>query len=304
MKKRIVLIGYVLLFGCGLPVACAATHSAARQLVRQFVAEELGGDLSALAAYDLARLEGHPEYGAPGRIFDADDCNLARAIYALLYADAFPGLDLSTLGTGRPYRGDTMNSFHTLLGRPIEDQPGRFAGLERNRPSEQQRAQALQFRSTYHTIGNFMPLPNRSINRATLNTYRGTHQEWFDAFPEFLVQLRLALLQDPAADDFLGQLVAENEEAFRAFRGPDGLAEFARRLDLQDYLDPRTGLPLAHYQPAAHYKSPSRAAYLAAVDRYLTVAPKLIEQRANRMIARLQPILGSIAPAPTGLGRP
>ena len=114
----------------------AAPDPEALRLLRQFVAEELNGNLQALADYDLATLEGHPLYGAPGRTFDTDDCNLARAIYALLYTDAMPGLSLATLGTGRPYRGDTMNSFHTLLGRPIADQPGRFAGLERHQPSD------------------------------------------------------------------------------------------------------------------------------------------------------------------------
>ena len=249
-------------------------------LVRRFVAEELHGEVGALAAYDLSTLEGHPLYGAPGRTFDTDDCNLVRAIFAVLYADALPGLNLDSLGTGRAYRGDTLNSFNTLFGRPIPDQPDRFAGLERFDPTADLRVRAAAFHHTYHTLGNLAPLPNRSVERMTFNTYRGTHPGWRDVFPIFLQNLRLALLNAPTADPTLCRLVAQNAAALREFRGPHGLAELARRLDLDDYLDQATGLPLALYDPHAHFATPGREAYLAAADHYLTVAPELIQRRA------------------------
>lgn len=282
----------VALFTILLPFsALAAPAPEAFDLVRKFVAEELHGQLDALADYDLATLEGHPLYGAPDRTFDTDDCNLVRAIFDLLYADALPGLSLSTLGTGRAYRGDTLNSFHTLLGRPLPDHPGRFAGLERHRPSDDLRTRAATFHHTYHTIGNLAPLPNRSLGRLTFNTYRGTHPAWRDAVPPFLQNLRLALLADPAADPTLCRLVEHNAEAFRDFRTPDGLARFAQRLDLDDYIDPASGLAIPHYAPNAHWLAQSNDAYSAAVDRYLTIAPRLIQRRAERMIARLRPLL-------------
>ena len=260
-------------------------------LVQQFVAEELGGDVEALARFDFAELEGHPLYGAPERVFDADDCNLSRAIFDVLYGDVFPGLSLATLGTGRAYRGDTLNTFHTLLGRPIEGQPGRFAGLEKYSPGERDRQRATSFHKTYHTLGNFVPLPNGSVERKTLNTYRGTHPVWRDAVPIFLENLRLALLGGGEADDMLARLVERNAEAFASFRGRDGLAELARRLDMDDYVDTTTGLPIGHYAPNAHFVSQSRADYLASVGRYLTVAPELIARRAERMLTRLRPWL-------------
>jgi hypothetical protein len=271
--------------------ALAAPTPEALDLVRKFVAEELHGDLDALADVHLAALEGHPLYGAPGRTFDTDDCNLVRALFDVLYADALPGLSLATLGTGRAYRGDTLNTFHTLFGRPIPGQPGRFAGLERHRPADDLRARAAAFHRTYHTLGNLAPLPNRSLGRLTFNTYRGTHAQWRDAFPAFLDNLRLALLDDPAADATLRQLVELNAEAFREFRTPDGLARFAHRLDLDDYLDPATGLPIPHYVPNAHFLAQRDADYAASADRYLAIAPSLIQRRAARMIARLRPRL-------------
>ena len=271
--------------------AFAAPTPEAIDLVRKFVAEELRGNLAALADYDLATLAGHPLYGAPDRTFDTDDGNLVRALFDVLYADALPGLALPTLGTGRAYRGDTLNTFHTLFGRPIPDRPGRFAGLERHQPSDALRARAAAFHRTYHTLGNLAPLPNRSLERLTFNTYRGTHPEWRDAFPAFLQNLRLALLADPAADPTLRQLVELNAEAFREFRTPDGLARFAHRLDLDDYIDPATGLPSLHYAPNAHFLQQSDDAYFAAADRYLAIVPDLIQRRAARMIARLRPLL-------------
>jgi hypothetical protein len=202
-----------------------------------------------------------------------------------------PGLALPAIGTGRAYRGDTLNTFNTLFGRPIPGQPGRFAGLERHQPSDDLRARAAAFHRTYHTLGNLAPLPNRSLGRLTFNTYRGTHAEWRDAFPAFLQNLRRALLADPAADPTLRRLVELNAEAFRDFRAPDGLARFARRLDLDDYIDPATGLPIPHYAPNAHFIPQSDDAYFASADRYLTIAPLLIQRRAERMIARLRLLL-------------
>ncbi|NCA81388.1 MAG: hypothetical protein EOM72_01390 [Opitutae bacterium] len=282
----------VALLAVFLPLsALAAPTPEALDLVRKFVAEELHGNPDDLADVDLATLEGHPLYGAPGRTFDTDDCNLVRALFDVLYADALPGLALPALGTGRAYRGDTLNTFHTLFGRPIPGQPGRFAGLERHEPSDDLRARAAAFHRTYHTLGNLAPLPNRSLGRLTFNTYRGTHAEWRDAFPAFLQNLRLALLADPAADPTLCQLVELNAEAFREFRTPDGLARFAQRLDLDDYIDPATGLPIPHYAPNAHFLPQSAAAYFAAADRYLTIAPVLIQRRAARIIARLRRLL-------------
>ena len=277
-----------------LPLAAlAAPTPEALDLVRKFVAEELRGDLDALADFDLATLEGHPLYGAPGRTFDTDDGQLVRALFDVLYAEALPGLALPDLGTGRAYRGDTLNTFHTLFGRPIPGQPGRFAGLERHRPSADLRARAAAFHRTYPTLGNLAPLPNLSLGRLTFNTYRGTHAQWRDAFPAFLENLRLALLADPAADPTLCRLVELNAEAFREFRTPDGLARFARRLDLDDYVDPATGLPIPHYAPNAHFLPQSDGAYAASAERYLAIAPVLIQRRAGRMIVRLRAVLSA-----------
>ena len=293
MKTHAVVLCFLAaILAAAIPHAAFAVPTPeAIDLVRKFVAEELRGNLDALAEYDLGTLEGHPLYGAPGRTFDTDDCNLVRALFDVLYAEALPGLSLPAIGTGRAYRGDTLNTFHTLFGRPIPGQPGRFAGLERHRPSDDLRARAAAFHRTYHTLGNLAPLPNRSVGRITLNTYRGTHAQWRDAFPAFLQNLRLALLADPAADSTLGRLVEANADAFGEFRGADGLARFAHRLDLDDYVDPATGLPIPHYAPNAHFIPQSDEAYFAAAERYLAIAPDLIQRRAERMVARLKHIL-------------
>ncbi|HQK20193.1 MAG TPA: hypothetical protein PLJ27_22230, partial [Polyangiaceae bacterium] len=89
----------------------------------------------------------------------------------------------------------------------------------------------------------------------------------------------------------LCRLVELNAEAFREFRAPDGLARFAQRLDLDDYVEPATGLPIPHYAPNAHFLPQSDADYLASADRYLAIAPVLIQRRAQRMIVRLRRLL-------------
>ena len=55
--------------------------------------------------------------------------------------------------------------------------------------------------------------------------------------------------------------------------------------------DPATGLPIPHYTPNTHFLPQSDDDYFAAADRYLTVAPLLIQRRAARMITRLRTLL-------------
>ena len=101
----------------------------AQQLVKEFIAEKLNGDLYALESFDFKTLRDSEKYGAPDRSFDCDDTNIMRAVYVVLWGDSLPYLSLHDIGSGKNYRGDTMNTFHTMFGREIPEKPGFFAGL-------------------------------------------------------------------------------------------------------------------------------------------------------------------------------
>ena len=74
---------------------------------------------------ELSSLENDEKYGQqPENDFDADDCQLSRAIYVVVWGDRMPYLNMLSIGRGRSYRGDTMNTFNTIFGREIEGKPG------------------------------------------------------------------------------------------------------------------------------------------------------------------------------------
>ena len=157
-----------------------------KNLVNDFVDDYLHGDFDALINFDFAFLEDDKIYGCNARSFDCDDTNLTRALCFLLWGDAFPCLSLSDIGTGKKYRGDTINTFNTVLGTYLPEKQTSKGVLKSEAPPEI-RSITNQFHSVYHTIGNFILLPNvaeTDTKRAyTLNTYRGVaYKDYFDLF--------------------------------------------------------------------------------------------------------------------------
>ena len=88
----------------------------ARQLLQDFIREKLNGTLENIRTFNIKTLRGDDKFGCPGRYFDCDDTEIMRAIYVVLWGDVLPELSMDTLGNTEKYRGDTMNSFHTMFG--------------------------------------------------------------------------------------------------------------------------------------------------------------------------------------------
>lgn len=85
--------------------------------------------------------------------------NLTRAICFILWGEIFPDLTASDIGTGQKYRGDTLNTFNTVFGSYFPEQHS-CVGIERSNASESLRVLANKFHAAYHSIGNFILLPN------------------------------------------------------------------------------------------------------------------------------------------------
>ena len=274
----------------------AHAHEDARQLVRDFVGERLEGKLDRLKDFNFASLENDVKYGQQKGIdFDADDCLLARAIYVLVWGDVFPCMNMLSVGSGRAYRGDTMNTFHTMFGREIPEQPGYYRGLESFHPDEKMRSLARQFHKLVPTIGNYIVLPNRKgRNGETINKYRGCHDLWHDYFDQFLVALENVLTDAPQQDAELRTLVKKcNDFAFCRYRGAEGFRQMAERLMLDGYLGENghafifntvmTGKVQYHWMELR----PSDEEYLKGAQWYARNAIQIIHSRAERIIDSL-----------------
>jgi hypothetical protein len=127
-------------------------------LIKDFIDEKLHGNLQDLVFFDFAQLRGDRKYGTCGRPFDCDNTNLARAVYCIVFNDVWKDMNWNTLNAGK-YRGDTINSFNTLFGKPAAD--GSYVGLNRFAPDANLLSRVQRFHSQYHTIGNMMVYPSQ-----------------------------------------------------------------------------------------------------------------------------------------------
>lgn len=263
------------------------------KLLREFVDECLEGDWDRLAdidpsgCYDPNKpIAGSDWLKCPGRSFDCDDCELSRAVYREVWGLEFP-----------QYRGDTMNSFRTVFGREritrqVVDAPWAFVGSaadERFALPDWLLDRIRDFFWTYHTIGNFIPLPNVSVDGKTLNMYRAGI--WKDSFGAFLSAVGMYLdgrgmvcgnVQLPLA---FVKLMDANSFFWDRYRGR--FEEYVRDFFLEGYLDD-DGNVMDIPQVFWWDKSLSADKYVSAAAQFLDLSEKVIADRAQRIILALQ----------------
>ena len=267
----------------------------ARELIRSFVKEELGGDLRAWSEFDHHCLYSMKKYGCPERQFDCDDSELLRSVYVLLWAEDFPGLSFKNLGTGKLYRGDTLNTFHTMFGREIPGNRGCYAGLEKYAPGDALRKKVRCFRERAARLGNYAVLPNLAVEGETLNTLRGCSclRDYFD---RFLKLVQNALTGRKYLEEF-HPLMEKNAEFFKHFEGAEGFQRWVETLLFQDYLgkpSSEENFPQVKEIFAMNYhwyKPEDRENYFKAAELYIEKADKIITNRTEAMLERLEQVL-------------
>lgn len=255
-------------------------------LIKDFIDEKLHGDLQGLVDYDFAQLRGDKKYGTCGRPFDCDNTILAKAIYSIVFDDVWEDMNHDTLQT-KKYRGDIINSFNTLFGKPTAD--GSYVGLNRFAPDANLLSRVQRFHSQYHTIGNMMVLPNLSINRYTLNLFRGSYPQWKDYMDRFVIALHQYLTgQDPKGNSVFLQLMELNKADFEPYFTEEGFRRLMSKLLLDDYID-KEGKPLRIFDVIYHWdRRLTRDSYIEHVTQYLDFVEPFIEKRGTRIVEILQ----------------
>lgn len=263
-----------------------------KNLFRMFVDEYLKGDVYSFLDFDFASLRHDKQFGCNGRNFDCDDTNLTRAICFLLWGEIFPDMTLSDIGTGKKYRGDTLNTFRTVLGTYFPEQNS-CLGIERSNAPENLRKMSVKFHTAYHSIGNFILLPNiaeTDKKRAyTFNTYRGiAYKDYFDLF----LQQLYACLTSADADKHLSALIERNSYFFSWLKTNGGLKYFVDVCWLQDYFSgdkPKTIFTPHTYclRKKQEWLDFEKAHYIAHVESYISTATIIIKRRALKMIEQL-----------------
>ena len=261
------------------------------KLIKDFTHDYLHDNLSELVNFRLYDLRENEKYGCPNRKFDSNDTNLMRAIYCVLFSGAWQGLTMDTL-ENYTYRGDTMNTYNTMFGRPCNE--SLHPGLDKFNPSKELVTKVDYFQnSVCGTIGNMTVLPNigHEYNGVyeTMNTYRGCHYIWHDFFDQFLVALQTVLENKENADYPLQKHIMLNELAFRPYMNDDGITRLSLALLWENYLD-NDGKPFISSKGFYYWKNFDMTAddYLLEAERYVDFATEVIQHRADIMVKKLK----------------
>ena len=268
------------------------------KFVKSFIDEKLNGNIWNFLNYDLDLLEHDEKYGG----YDPDNSKIANAIYVILWGDKIPNLTFDELG--KSYRGDTLNSFHTLMGHPTDDLAN-FLGIQKYTDNKEIIAMAKNFHKKYHTIENMIILPNNSLEvngkKYTLNTARSL-SPWYDYFDKFLLEVKQALTNphlvfDEQSTKFLiERLVGENRdfcEKYFQLGTMEKFKDFIHTFYLEKYVDTTTLEILQIFSPHAYHwhNTYSKEEYEQYVISYIRKATEIIEYRCSRMIEDLNTIL-------------
>lgn len=269
------------------------------KLIKSFIDERLNGNIWNFLHYDLDLLENDQKYGG----HDPDNSKIANAIYVVLWGNKISNLSMEHIGSF--YRGDTLNSFHTLMGFPAEDS-STFLGIQKYTDNENIIAMAKQYHKKYHTLGNMMIWPNRAIEfnnqKFTINTLR-SHAPWYDYFDSFLEKLKQeltnpAILSTDAtvSDLIIRKLISENNYFFGEYselNSASKFKEFIHTFYLEKYVNPITLDIIPIFYPHAYHwnSSYTKEAYEQYVVSYISHATEIIDDRCSCMIKDLDTIL-------------
>lgn len=251
------------------------TINDAIKYVKQFL-NDYSLDIDGLKDFSFKNLESDSEYGCPGRSFDYDDTNLARAIYFIIWND-LPEMDISEIGTGKKYRGDTLNTFNTMFSADLS----RCDILSGGNKELCNKAEA--FKDICYSLGNFSVLPNICNQKTTINLYRGKWCVWKDFYDTFLRELNLCLPESINADEVLAGLVKANLFYFSQI---DSISKFASTNFLTPYFtDSGTAKELFKHDFYGWRADPK--AYIDFSNFYIDKATEIINYRVDIMIKKL-----------------
>jgi len=269
-----------------------------KNLIIDFIETYLDGNIENLRSFDIGELGRDRKFGkTTSSGFDADDTVIVRAICFLVWKDRLPELKVEQIGTGKYYRGDTLNSFHSLFGQKL---PGKnkFKGVAKYTDEINFTNSVNKFYKTYRTMGNFMLLPNIPLEGSikTINLHRGSCS-WHDYFDRFLLELNCCFIDHENKNQVLTELIERNNFYFRHFHYD------IKRICKVNFLEPyfNSGEVKQFFYPYKYHweiKKPptkfNKREYISYANNYINRATKIINYRADKIISKLKSELSCI----------
>ncbi len=252
-------------------------------LINDFInSKYLNGDVNQLQYFPFSNLENDKYFGCPNRSFDEDDTNLARAVMYIVWFNKLPELTYDEIGSGKRYRGDTINTFNSLFGK--EDQHKQYVDDENiNKTID-------DFKKKYVTIGNFMLLPNYDVYNKkgikSINCYRGVGSGWYDYFDKFLFELDKCLSGNTTdSDEKLRILIKENSFYFDEI---SSIQKFCEINYLESYLLNKKAhsifSPYIYHWRYKQLTTEIKMNYKEFANKYIRQANDIIQKRSHIMM--------------------
>lgn len=282
-------------------------YQKAKKLVREFIEEVLDSRIENLINADLSELiyETKNRYIIDkyvGEIKDPDMYLITQAIYIIVWGNIYD-LTFDKLGPwGRtensqyPFRGDTMNSFNSVYG-----DNGVIA--ERYKLDENTMDMVNRYHKLYHSIGNFIVIPNRkNVNCRRANYY--TIQDFYDSFIGVIYQFHY---QEKVTEysiyyDELSRVLMANDE-YRENKFETWIKEFF----LDCYLcndEPYNVFGIDIQMRKKEYIGRNRRSknnyyskeeYVLLAKKYYETSKQIIDYRANRIVSILADRINEIS---------
>ncbi len=267
-----------------------------KDFILKFINEELNGNIEELKSFPFENLKNDSVYRkTTDGSYHIDDSEIVRSVFFLVWENLLPGLDeYNNIGTGKKYRGDTLNTFNTLFGKE-EHSYFRLRKYCDDIPIQEEVLNV--FRKTYLTIGNLTLLPcikgtpNSEIKPQTINYYRGNYFRWRDYFDKFLLELDRCLTNSPMSDKTLASIVRKNDFYFSSI---DTIEKFKATNFLESYFDINNKNLLIFGKESDSWKysrNPTkrdRLEYKEFSKHYVSKATEIINYRADKIVNALK----------------
>lgn len=250
----------------------------AMELVQEFIKEYLHGNIDELKNFSFWDIEGTKYDGNQKGKFDGDNTKIVNAIYISLWKNEIHKLSCDNIGSGKDYRGDTINTFNTLFGSPI------YRGYVANQFNflEYEKKYIFEFYRTYQKIGNFYILPNKFINlyrkNESINTYRGKFFK--DYFDTFLCELDKCFSTENNCNRDLYKLIKHNDFFFSKIKDID---DFLSKFYMDDYKDFNLERHFSHWD-----RNITTEQYKQFAFSYIQKATELINKRSEKLVEVLK----------------
>ena len=250
------------------------------RLLKELIAEKLGGDINKLKDFDLLSLKDESKYGD----YDISRANIAKAIMSLAFGGEWPELNVDSINH-YDYRLEPICHYNNIFGANILDQY--YKGLQKLNPSPVLHQRAVKCAHLTYTIGNLIILPNKFNDKESLSNYR-INSKFRGYMDSYLKTMYDVMTEQKKQDLHMKGILYKNRKMMVDYQGEEGFAKFIHAMMLEPFVDDLCQPKKVFKGIWSSMKDLDLDTYLEAVEEYITFCNEFIPKRAERIIERIK----------------